>query len=291
MATIATKAKTRSRVNEQFDLNHARLAGTIIRLWGRNGDVFGRLRVSTRGELPEADDAHSCYVNIRVPNGTLNGSPVTLQQGDIARVEGYVAHTSYEETLRKFLSVAGESKFLDLHVPPDDLDAWRSIQFKRSNAIINAQGIELAAANAKKKKDNNPINSIDLEGIVARTWEYRRDDSIDRFARLAIYDQFAPIADGRNGKNGRPFRQPHYVNVLLPSNGRQVNVALKQRIRVIGEFRDRGHRVTLHESLMALGSTDVVDLMGRVINAEVMEQINVQQESLHVRATAVVAYG
>jgi hypothetical protein len=290
MATTATKTKTRSRVNEQFDLNRARLAGTIIRLWGRNGDVFGRLRVSTRGELPEADDAHSCYVNIRVPNGTLNGSPVTLQQGDVARVAGYAAHTSYEETLRKFLSVAGESRFLDLHIPPDDLDAWRSIQFKRSNAIVNAQSIELIPT-TKKKAKNEAINSIDLEGIVARTWEYRRDDSIERFARLAIYDQFAPIAEGRNGRNGRPFRQPHYVNVLLPSNGRTVNVALKQRIRVIGEFRDRGHRVTLRESLMSLGSTDAVDLMGRVINAEIMDQISVQQESLHVMATAVVVYG
>jgi len=62
---MATKAVTtprkqaRQRVSEQFDLNTIKAAGTIIKLWGRNRDVFARLRVSLRGELRETDDTQS----------------------------------------------------------------------------------------------------------------------------------------------------------------------------------------------------------------------------------------
>lgn len=297
MATPTTtnaikKTAPLKRVVEQFDLNTATVAGTIIRLWGRSGDVFARLRVSLRGELHETDDAKSVYINIRIPNGMINNQPITLQSQETIQVKGYITHASYDETLRKFLQAAGESNFLDENIPVEDLEAWRMIQFKRQNAVLNA--VELISITDRNKPKDNVVNFIDLEGIVVKTWEYQRDGAVDIFMRMAVYDEWTTIAREKKGNFGRPFRQPHYINILLPagstSQGKPVNAKIKQRIRVRGELRDKGHHVTLHESLLALGSTEIAAMMGRVINAERMQEIVVQQESLHVLAKAVIVY-
>jgi len=289
------KLTTFKRVSEQFDLNTATVAGTIIRLWGRSGDVFARLRVSLRGELRETDDTQSAYVNIRIPNGMIGNTPITLQPEDVVLVKGYITHANYDETLRKFLSAAGEITFLDKNVPAEDLDAWRYIQFKRQNAVINAVGLSPIVEATKKKNQIESLNFIDLEGVVARTWEYRRNDEVDLFLRIAVYDEWTTVSGEKKGNFGKPFRKPHYVNVLLPggktSQGKLVNAKAKQRIRVRGELRDKGQRVTLHESLMTLGSSEIAEMMGRVINAEKMSEVSVQQESLHVLANAVIVYG
>src|SRR5258706_1879526 len=110
-STKNKKLTTFKRISEQFDLNMATVAGTIIRLWGRSGDVFARLRVSQRGEVCETEDAHSVYINVRIPNGMINNTPVTLQPEDVVFIKGFVTHAGYDETLRKFLSSAGEPTF------------------------------------------------------------------------------------------------------------------------------------------------------------------------------------
>jgi len=287
----STKRRTQTRVKEQFDLNIATVAGTIMKLWGRNRDVFLRLRVSLRGDVQETEDAQSCYVTIRIPNGMIGGKLVSLQPGITVRVEGYITHANYEETLRRFLNVADAESFLEKNVPDEDLEAWRSIRFNRQNAVLNAVKIE---SDVMKKDQEEPVNIADLEGVVARKWEYPRDKGIDQFIRIAVYDEFAPIREDKKGNFGRPYRQPHYVNVLLPdgktSDGVEIKVKAKQRIRVRGEFRDQGRKVTLHDALMSLGSTDIVEIMGRVVNSEVMGDIATQQESLHVLANAVIVY-
>ncbi len=293
--TIAAREKKTpqfKRSVEQFDLNTATVAGTIIRLWGRSGDVFARLRVSLRGELREKEDTQSIYVTIRIPDGMIASKPITLQPDDVVLVKGYLTHTNYDETVRKFLNGAGAAKFLEENIPPEDLAAWRSIQFKRQNAVLNA--IELTPILEGVRKVEI-LHSVDLEGIVARTWEYRHDRGVDLFLRLAVYDEWTTISREKQGNFGRPFRIPHYVNILLPggktAQDKPVNIAVKQRIRVRGELRDKGYRVTLHESLMSLGSSEIAEMMGRVINAEKMQEISAQQESVHVLANAVIVYG
>jgi len=232
----------------------------------------------------------------------VQDSPVTLTAENVVRVTGYATHTSYYETLRNFLSEAGESSFFDSNVPADDLDAWRSIQFQRQNAIVNVTGLEIVQLDVdqgrkQKKKDasNEVVNFVDLEGIVAARWEYPRSGGVDLFVRIAVYDEHAPISEGKQGNFGRPIRIPHYINVLFPggktSQGNVINAQKKQRLRVRGEFRDRGRITTLYENLVAIGSTDVIDLMQKIKDPDTLKQITAQNESLHVLANAVVVYG
>ena len=287
----SNKKTTHSRVNEQFDLNTATVAGMIMKLWGRNRDVFLRLRVSLRGDVQETEDTQSCYVTVRIPDGMIGGKLVSLQPGITVRVEGYITHANYDETLRRFLNVASGESFLEKNVPEEDIETWRTIQFRRQNAVLNAVKIESIGA---KKGQEEPVNVADLEGVIARKWEYPRDKGIDQFIRIAVYDEFAPIREDKKGSFGRPYRQPHYVNVLMPegktSDGVEIKVKTKQRIRIRGEFRDQGRKVTLRDALVSLGSSDVVEMMGRVVNPEVMDDIATQQESLHILANAVIVY-
>jgi hypothetical protein len=48
--------------------------------------------------------------------------------------------------------------------------------------------------------------------------------------------------------------------------------------------------VTLREVLFKTGSRTVIEMMQRVSDAERMSEIKNQQESLHIRADAVVVY-
>ena len=65
---------------------------------------------------------------------------------------------------------------------------------------------------------------------------------------------------------------------------------MKDRMRVTGELQDQGYRITLHEALLRTGSQAVVDLMQRLPNADQMQEITAQQESLHIRASSVIVY-
>jgi len=274
--------------NEQFDLNEASVAGVIQKLWGRASDVYARLRVSRSGRLVESEDAESSYVNLRFANGKVAGQDLSLGPGDIVRVSGYLTHTEYNETLRKFLEAAGKPGFLK-DVPEQDRPAWQAITFKRVNTMFNVMALEFIENNGKSTEQDATVNRTAIEGIVARQWKH----SQDLYVRLAVYDMHTP-ASPVPGNFGRPRRKPHYLTVVFPAGkttgGRPVTVRMKDRLRVTGELQDQGYRLSLHEALLRTGSQAVVDLMQRLPNAEQMQEITAQQESLHIQASSVIVY-
>lgn len=278
---------------EQFDLNSVVLAGRIIRLWGRAGDVYARLRVSNRGVLAEDNDLQSTYVTLRFPQGAVRGKPITLGEDELVRVSGYLTQHRIEVSLRRFLDAAGEANFLQ-SVPSEDVPAWRAITFQRNSNVLNVlslrllEGAQGPEADDEEGSASNAVNHAVLEGIVARRWDYPRNGGAERFVRLAIYDRFTRTAK-EEGRRGLPRRLAHYVNVLLPEDER-INPQPKQRMRVSGSLRDRGHRVTLHKALLSIGKSEVVELIQRLPDASRLHTISAQWESLHVQAEAVIVY-
>src|SRR5258708_23765525 len=117
----------------------------------------------------------------------------------------------------------------------------------------------------KKQADTNDIapdntaNKVVIEGVVAKVWEYRRNagkiETVDLFVRLAVYDDRTMIDENGVGNFGRPRRRPHYVNIRFPSGktsaGTAIKISAKDRTRVVGQLRDQGKPVTLHEALLA----------------------------------------
>lgn len=266
---------------EQFDINQVNLAGKIIRVWGRADDVYARLRVSNRGWLVEEDDAQSTYVTLRLPQGMVAGKAVTLGAGDVVKLSGFLTQHQIEISLRRFLDAAGEMEFIE-SVPPQDAPAWHAIVLRRNSNVLNVRTLANASAGEEAK-----VNHVVLEGIVARRWDYPRDDKVDRFVRLAIYDRWTRTMGGPY-RRGLPRRLAHYVNVLLPDGLREPKP--KQRLRVTGELRDRGRRVTLHEVLLGTGKAEIAELIQRLPYAERLHTIRAQWESLHVQAEAVILY-
>ena len=290
-----SKQKRRSP-KERFDLNSVVVAGTVQKLWGRGEDVFARLRVSTRGKIEETEDKFVSYVNLRFPEGEVQGNPVSLSPGVQVRITGFLTHTSYHERILKFLDAAGAKSFLDC-VPEEDLAAWRNINFLRRNAMLNVLGIHWIGSDAefgkKKLAESEENNNVSLEGIVARLWEYPHKAGIHLFARLACYDRWTPTVPGKADHFGRPRRKPHYLTVKLldgKAGGVPIKLEKKMRVRVTGFMADQGGRVTLRENLLDTGSEEVIQLMGRLPNADKLAEISAQQSSLHIEAEALVVY-
>lgn len=300
-------------VNERFDINQATLTGRVQKLWGRGEDVFARLRVSRRGLVAEDDDAQSTYVTLRFPKGSANGASITLQPGDLICVQGYLTHTKFDETLRKFLDAAGAPEFFG-RIPSEDLPLWRGISFKRFNTILNVLSLSpvktekpVLDENRNKYSDilessaapvRADVNKTLVEGVVAKIWEYRRNEGkaerIDIFARLAVYDDRTLIDEKMEGNFGRPRRKPHYVNVCFPSgktsSGVPVKIVPKQRARVTGQLRDQGKPVSLHEALLGTGDATIMEAVQRLPDSDRLYEIRAQEESLHVLCDAVVIY-
>ena len=299
----STKQSARlRRPGEIFDLNTAHVAGVVQKLWPRSGDVYARLRISTRGKLVEDDDAQAVYTNLRFPEGKVKDQPISLQPGDVIRVSGYLTHNEYFETIHRFLQDARTPRFLE-DVPHEDLPSWQAISFRRVNIMLNVRslaclgpdgkagpGTQIAEDDDAAMNDGKVLNQIVLEGIVARQWEYA--DHL--FTRLAVYDRFTPIERGNKiGKHGRPRRKPHYITIRFTDHkvaGRPATIQLKDRLRITGAIGNQGTKVTLHQALVETGSSEVVELLGRLPNADKVHEITAQQESLHVEAGSLIAY-
>jgi len=285
--------------DERFDLNTVTLSGVIRSVWGGGVDVFARLCMSTRGNLVEEDDKYAVYATLRFANGMVAKKPISIQKGSVLRVRGYLTHREYNETLRKFLDDAHASSFFDL-VPDEDLAFWRSLAFRRQNGIVNVlEMMTLATDGGVLQRYGfedyvEDLNCANVEGIVARTWEYPHGTAVDLFARLAVYDEHTPIDPKRDGNFGKARRMAHYITVRFPegktASGSVVHLKIKARVRINGELRDKSQVVTLRSELLRTGRNIVPIMMGRVKNAERMNEITNQQESLHILANAVVVY-
>lgn len=286
------------KTTEQFDLNATQVSGIIQKLWGRNSDVYARLRVSTRGYAEETEDAFSHYVNLRFPEGGVQGKPASLSPGMPMHVAGFLTHTQYQETIMKSLDAANAPDFLET-VPEADKAVWRSLRFQRRNAMLNVQALQWTEEKvslgdkALIRRFGNAHNSAIIEGIVARLWEFTHDDGIHLFARIACYDEHTPIAEGQAGKAGRSRRMPHYLTVKLvdgKAGGYPVRLEKKMRVRVTGHIAEQGTRVTLREQLLDTGSERVIELLGRLPNADRLNEISSQQSSMHIEAEALIVY-
>jgi hypothetical protein len=266
------------RSGEHFDVNQATVSGEISKIWGRGGDVYARLRVPSQAEGQDS------FVNLRFPNGTVQGRDIDLQPGDMVQVSGWLTHSEFYESIRKFLSAAlGEEKTFFDGIPADDLEAWRAIEFRRVNATLNVLSLEAA--------NGHPVNRAVVEGIVARQWSMGEKDHC---VRLAIYDEHTPTTTKKEGNFGRLRRKPHYVNVILPDgrtiSGREVTLREKDRVRVTAALTSQGYRVTMHQALVNTGNAAVIQLMQRLPNAGNLQQISAQQESLSLEAAAIIVY-
>lgn len=284
---------------EQYDLNLVVASGVIGSVWGKNNDVFARLALSQRGRLVENDDNFASYVTLRFADGMIDGTPISIQPGDIVKIQGYLVHREYQETLRKFLDEANAMNFLQ-HVDSADLPSWRSLTLGRQNGLVNARSMSLLDGNGNlinhfgEPIQEKSLNRTQVEGIVARVWEYRHTEGVDLFVRIAIYDEHTPIDSKRTGNFERPRRMAHYTTIRFSngktSSGAAIRLQTKMRIRVVGELRDKAQVVTLRDELLKIGSSEVAGMMQRVTDAGQMSEIKNQQTSLHVLASAVVVY-
>lgn len=305
---------------ERFDLNSVIVKGQVTKIWARGSDVYARLRILSNEPNEDGENENSRFANIRLPQGTIHGQDLSLQGNEILHLSAFILHTSFEETLRRFLDLADASDFLSI-VPKSDLKLWRDIVFFRQNAMLNVRravmlnpengktlhsflpqrivGSPLDPDNIDVERNDTPTNKVIIEGIAAKIWEIpRRSSPIpDKMVRIAVYDRFAPIDRDpeAQGSFGLPRRRPHYVNIFLPAGktttGYDVDIDLKDRIRVTGQIGSLSWTITLREALVDIGSSTVAAAMQRLgEHTDMLDRIATQQEAAHVEANAIIKY-
>ncbi|MBV5322876.1 MAG: hypothetical protein JZU60_03480, partial [Ilumatobacteraceae bacterium] len=82
-------ARPLPQAREQYDLNQVVVNGVIGSVWGKNNDVFARMSVSLRGRLVENDEKFASHITLRFADGMIAGVPISIQPGDVLKIQGY----------------------------------------------------------------------------------------------------------------------------------------------------------------------------------------------------------
>jgi len=254
---------------ERFDLNQARVTGAVQRMWSSGPDILLRLLVD--GGTEEQSDR----LTLMLPGGCIKGQPVTMMKGDRITVAGHLQDAPYTETGRQFAEKSRKGgKLLE------ELPGLAEITSERMATYVVVHDLEFATAAAQPV-----VNEVTVEGVISRVWNRNEQ----RFVRLAIYDQHTSTT-GKAGKNGRPWRQAHYVSVHFVDGqvgGRSINLKVKDRVRIIGRLSERRYSETLGLFLMR---TKKIAMLSTAANADDLREVRTPRVATYVQAASLIQF-
>ncbi len=259
-----------SQSTERFDLNQARVTGVVQRMWSSGPDILLRLLVD--GGTEEQSDR----LTLMLPDGCIKGQPVTLMKGDRIMVAGHLQDAPYMETGRQFAEKSRKGgKLLE------DLPGLAEITSERMATYVVVHDLDFVNTGAAQPV----VNEVTVEGVISRVWNRNEQ----RFVRLAIYDQHTTTT-GKAGKNGRPWRQAHYVSVHLVDgqvNGRSINLKAKDRVRIIGRLSERRYSESLGLFLMR---TKKIAMLSTAANADDLREVRTPRVATYVQAASLIQF-
>ncbi len=185
---------------EELHPNAVTISGRVTRVYRQDEDVVVRMCSTTGGQKH--------YVSLLLPNGRpADGPLVSLIGGTRLQARGYLHSVERMETYADLLRRIGH---------PNRIEAGdEAIFIARTVTYIVADSVEILA------EDGDDLNTVIVQGIVWRAWKLPRQQHA--FARLAIYDQHAPLKPVPSGTEGpssnghkRAKREAHYASVMFP---------------------------------------------------------------------------
>jgi hypothetical protein len=237
---------------ERFDANQVEIYGRVTKIWARSsGDVF--VRVMTGEDSPPEGDrlegrATDTRLTLLLPMGQVSGQDLSLLKNDLLHARGYLSDITQWETMRDFLLKARQLNLVE-RVP--ELAPALGARVKRVLSCVIPETLQVL------DPGDHPVtlqSSARLEGVVARLWQYGGD----LFARLAVYDRYTRLTS-LPGNHDRMRRIPHYLTVQFLKervDGRQVDLKLKDRLRVNGTLGSRVYSENLRTFLISAGEAD-----------------------------------
>ena len=253
--------------HEYFDLNQVHLVGVVQRAWAYGPDVLVRLALDGAASDP------TNTVTLCLTGGCVGGEPLTLLKDDHISASGYLVDSPYLESGSQF----AERSLADLLQAVPGLE---EVSTERVATHLVVEALQIIPEPTPK-----PLNEVTVEGIVSRIWAR----GSHQFVRLAVYDAHTP-ADGRVGKNGRPYRRAHYVSVHFIDgmvNGRHVRLEKKERLRVHGRLSERRYRESLAMFLLRAGQ---IGLLANVPNADDVRETRVPRSATYIIANAMIQF-
>jgi len=144
---------------------------------------------------------------------------------------------------------------------------------------VVVQHMDIAAGPAAER-------SVTIEGVVSKIWTRQGQ----QYARLAVYDRNT-ITNGKPGKDGRPWRQAHYVSVHFVDGkvgDRPVtNLREKERVRVSGRLSERYYSETLALFLMRCGQ---IGLLANATDADELREVRSPRVSTYVVVDSLIQF-
>jgi len=175
---------------EELHPNVVAISGTITRAYRQDDDVVVRLKSETYGQTH--------HVSLLLPGGQpASGQAVSLLTGARLLARGYLRSVERVETYADLLKRIGHPKRIE--------DGDENIRIARTVTYVVADSLALAP------EGEPDVNEVEVQGIVWKTWKLPRQSHV--YARLAIYDAYAPL---RPNGNGRAKREAHYASIMFP---------------------------------------------------------------------------
>jgi hypothetical protein len=189
-----------SERREELHPNAVTISGRVTRAYRQDEDVVVRMCSTTGGQKH--------YVSLLLPKGRpIDGKVVSLIGGARLQARGYLHSVERMETYADLLRRIGH---------PNRIEAGdEGITLARTVTYIVADSLEILA------EEGDDLNTVIVQGIVWRAWKLPRQPHA--FARLAIYDEHAPLKPASGGVDGpggdgrkRAKREAHYASVMFP---------------------------------------------------------------------------
>lgn len=268
--------------SEQFHANLVQVtAGRVQKIWPRGGNILVVLGLEPDAhpepalEEGETPGDESRWLLPQLVLRLAAEAPVSLFEGDRLDVTGWLDNQTYPESVRDFLVRGQHTEVLET-IPAAKLAA----QVSRTVTHVIPETLTPTPNGAA------PLAQVVVEGLVARTWTFNHH----RFARLAVYDEHAPVQEKAGGKRKFPRRTPHYVTVQFTDGklgAREVTLKPNTRVRVTGTLISRIHSETFRDFLIR---AHAADLLAEAPNSDKLADLRARYVQTYLVAATMIQF-
>lgn len=224
---IASRPRSAPRAENVHD-NEATISGSVKKVVFQSGEVVLRLA------QPLADGREN-IVGVTIPGGRIEGTPVSLGQGDQVQVSGYLTDAPQRMPLSTILE---RMRLPDRAQPGDD-----KLVVGHITTRLIARSFERVAAG------HPPLNVVRLGGVIHKFYPAKADTIV----RLDIYDRHTQVVE-HNDRVGLPHRQAHHVSLRLIGgqalDGHKPHLTARRQVVAVGALRQYLYSESLKKILM-----------------------------------------
>ena len=256
-----------------------RVEGSVLKIWSRikNGDIMVKLI------LPDTNSEYQSRITIQISCGQIMDEDISLIEGDLIRVQGYMTYSTNMETTKEFLSRAGKKSILETYPTLDEIASQKVL---RPAIYLVPTTLEYLKKNTELK-----LNNTRIEGVVSRIWSHETS----QYATIAVLDNHyhfdQPVDKQKNPHEFVVWFKDGMVGGreinLVPKKSENKGVHVGDRVRVIGHIEEYYTPETLRRFLLRMQK---VEVLASIPNANDIGAITATSSQCAIVAEKIIHY-